>query len=171
MRNRPFVHGHSDYKLSDLQICSVWYAQNEAISPRAADCGRLVYRHFHAFGCSRFPLFASLGYPVSFAAGLIFRQDYADPTGAMTLSSMWIIFLTVYLVIMCIGIGVEAIARKKRKGWGRLPFVWKEGLCMNKPAIFILTLACALALVGCSPNKETKIYRTICHLRKLPMSI
>ena len=27
---------------------------------------------------------------------------------------------------------------------------------MNKPAIFILTLACALALVGCSPNKETK---------------
>ena len=36
------------------------------------------------FGCSRFPLFASLGYPVSFAAGLIFSQDYADPTGAMT---------------------------------------------------------------------------------------
>lgn len=33
------------------------------------------------FGCSRFPLFASLGYPVSFAAGLIFSQDYADPTG------------------------------------------------------------------------------------------
>ena len=27
---------------------------------------------------------------------------------------------------------------------------------MNKPAIFILTLACALALAGCSPNKETK---------------
>lgn len=27
---------------------------------------------------------------------------------------------------------------------------------MNKPAIFILTLACTLALVGCSPNKETK---------------
>ncbi len=27
---------------------------------------------------------------------------------------------------------------------------------MNKPAIFILTFACALALVGCSPNKETK---------------
>lgn len=68
------------------------------------------------FGCSRFPLFASLGYPVSFAAGLSFRQDYADPTGAMTLSSMWIIFLTVYLVIMCIGIVVEAMARKKRKG-------------------------------------------------------
>ena len=63
------------------------------------------------FRCSRFPLFASLGYPVSFAAGLIFRQDYADPTGAMTLSSMWII----YLVIVCIGIVVEVIARKKRK--------------------------------------------------------
>ena len=47
---------------------------------------------------------------------MIFRQDYADPTGAMTLSSMWIIFLTVYLVIMCIGIVVEVIARKKRKG-------------------------------------------------------
>ena len=29
------------------------------------------------FGCSRFPLFASLGYPVSFAAGLIFRRN--DP--------------------------------------------------------------------------------------------
>lgn len=68
------------------------------------------------FGCSRFPLFASLGYPVSFAAGLIFRQDYADPTGAMTLNNMWIICIIVYLVIVCIGIVVEAIARKKRKG-------------------------------------------------------
>lgn len=67
------------------------------------------------FGCSRFPLFASLGYPVSFAAGLIFCQDYADPTGAMTLNNMWIICIIVYLVIVCIGIVVEAIARKKRK--------------------------------------------------------
>ena len=66
------------------------------------------------FGCSRFPLFASLGYPVSFA-GLIFCQDYADPTGAMTLNNMWIICIIVYLVIVCIGIVVEAIARKKRK--------------------------------------------------------
>ena len=60
-------------------------------------------------------LFASLGYPVSFAAGLIFRQDYADPTGAMTLNNMWIICIIVYLVIVCIGIVVEVIARKKRK--------------------------------------------------------
>ena len=64
------------------------------------------------FGCSRFP---SLGYPVSFAAGLIFSQDYADPTGAMTLNNMWIICIIVYLVIVCIGIVVEVIARKKRK--------------------------------------------------------
>ncbi len=66
------------------------------------------------FRCSRFPLFASLGYPVSFAAGLIFRRNYADPTGAMTLNSMWIIWTNVYLVIMCIGMAVEAMARKKR---------------------------------------------------------
>ena len=51
------------------------------------------------FGCSRFPLFA----------------DYADPTGAMTLNNMWIICIIVYLVIVCIGIIVEAVARKKRK--------------------------------------------------------
>ena len=67
------------------------------------------------FGGTRFPLFASLGYPVSFAAGLIFSQDYADSTGAMTLNNGWIICIIVYLVIVCIGIIVEAVARKKRK--------------------------------------------------------
>ena len=42
-------------------------------------------------------------------------DNYADPTGAMTLNNGWIICIIVYLVIVCIGIGVEVIARKKRK--------------------------------------------------------
>ena len=65
------------------------------------------------FQCVRIPLFVSLGYPLSFAAGFIFQYDYADPTGSMTLNSMWIIWTRVYLLLVCAGIAAEVIARKR----------------------------------------------------------
>ncbi|MCC8357926.1 MAG: hypothetical protein LJU34_08905 [Oscillospiraceae bacterium] len=60
------------------------------------------------------PLFAALGYPLSFAVGVIFQYDYADPAGGMTLNSMWIIWTAAYAILLCIGAVIEIIARRAR---------------------------------------------------------
>ncbi|MCD8117709.1 MAG: hypothetical protein LUE21_11505 [Oscillospiraceae bacterium] len=58
------------------------------------------------------PLFAALGYPLSFAAGVIFQYDYAGPAGGMTLNSIWIIWTAVYALVLCIGAVMEMIAHR-----------------------------------------------------------
>lgn len=53
------------------------------------------------------PLFASFGYPISFGIGLIFQNDYADPSGKMTMNNMWIIWTATYLFSIILGIVIE----------------------------------------------------------------
>lgn len=58
------------------------------------------------------PFFTSLGYIISFAIGVIFEQDYADPTGAMTMNNLWIIWTYAYLCFVLVGIIADVIKRK-----------------------------------------------------------
>ena len=63
--------------------------------------------------CRRLPLFVSLGYPLSFAAGAMFQQTTADAGGAMALNNFWSIWTIAYLLIVCIGVAAEVFGRKK----------------------------------------------------------
>ncbi len=67
------------------------------------------------FSCKYLPLFTSLGYPVAFAIGAIFQRDFADPTGAMTLNNMWIIWTIAFLCLVSVGGIVETMKRKNAK--------------------------------------------------------
>lgn len=63
-------------------------------------------------GSRYLPLFTAVGYPLSFAVGLVFRQGGPNPHGG-NMDRLWLVWLVAYLCMIAAGGIVELIARKR----------------------------------------------------------
>lgn len=67
------------------------------------------------YKCKFISISASIGYIIAFVLAVFFEQDYADPTGAMTMNNLWIIWTASYLCFILLGIIVEVVKRYGKK--------------------------------------------------------
>lgn len=67
------------------------------------------------FKCKFISISASFGYIIAFVLAVLFEQDYAEPTGAVTMNSLWIIWTVSYLCYVLLGVIVEIVKRYEKK--------------------------------------------------------
>ena len=78
-------------------------------------CGLVVTAVSSLCKCKFVPIANSVGYIIAFVIAVIFESDYADPTGAMTMNNLWIIWTVAYLCFVVIGIVAEIVKRHRKR--------------------------------------------------------